>query len=182
MYWERGWRNSPLVYSLISNHELSGLTNAPHPKPLLKPIILVLGNHYFIVEIGVLLQKLSQQVFHFIWGKPKVYKYKLSMICFLYHWKPWNSSPPDPQTLKYKLSDWSRSWGFGMGIQQDLNTVAQRKISHLWKCHKETPCIAILNKNKKHHFFYKNKEQEGWTVPVWGVGTSKRRGRCGEKV
>jgi hypothetical protein len=30
---------------------------------------------------------------------------------------------------------------------------------HTWKCHKETPCIAILNKNVI-FFFYKIREQE----------------------
>jgi hypothetical protein len=36
---------------------------------------------------------------------------------------------------------------------------------YMWKCHNETPCIAILNKQKC--LFLKNREQEGKTVPVW---------------
>jgi hypothetical protein len=45
-----------------------------------------------------------------------------------------------------------------------------------WKCHEETPCIAILN-NQKCHFkkFYKIREQEGRRGSVWGVDTSGRR-------
>jgi hypothetical protein len=31
-------------------------------------------------------------------------------------------------------------------------------------------------------FFYKNREQEGRKCPVWGLGTSRRWGGCGEKV
>jgi hypothetical protein len=45
----------------------------------------------------------------------------------------------------------------------------------MWKCHKEAPCIAILNKqNVRVVFFYKVGEQEGRTDPVWRVGTSGR--------
>jgi hypothetical protein len=33
-------------------------------------------------------------------------------------------------------------------------------------------CIAILNKQKCHFFFYKNRDQEGRTGPAWGGGTS----------
>jgi hypothetical protein len=38
--------------------------------------------------------------------------------------------------------------------------------------HNETSCIAILNKQKCP--FFKNREQEGKTGPVWGVDTSGR--------
>jgi hypothetical protein len=45
---------------------------------------------------------------------------------------------------------------------------------YTWKCHKETPCVAILN-NEKCHFFlllflYKIGEQEGGTGPAWDRG------------
>jgi hypothetical protein len=43
------------------------------------------------------------------------------------------------------------------------------------KCHSETPYIAILNKQKCLFFFLSNREQEGKTCPVKGVGTSGRR-------
>jgi hypothetical protein len=50
------------------------------------------------------------------------------------------------------------------------------------KCHKETPCVAILSKQKCHFFLlfssYRIREEEGRTGPAWGVGT----GRRGEKV
>jgi hypothetical protein len=36
------------------------------------------------------------------------------------------------------------------------------------KCHRETPCVAILNKNVFLFFFYKITEQEGGTDPVSG--------------
>jgi hypothetical protein len=36
--------------------------------------------------------------------------------------------------------------------------------AYIWKCHKETPCIAILNKQKA--FFPKQKDKTG---PVWGL-------------
>jgi hypothetical protein len=47
---------------------------------------------------------------------------------------------------------------------------------YTWKCHKETPCVALLNKQKclfktKQN---KNREQEGKTGPVWGFGTNGR--------
>jgi hypothetical protein len=41
---------------------------------------------------------------------------------------------------------------------------------HTWKCHNETPCILILNKQKC--LFFKNGEQEGKTVPAWGLVTA----------
>jgi hypothetical protein len=37
---------------------------------------------------------------------------------------------------------------------------------YVWKCHKETPYIAILNKNVM-FFFYKIGEHEGRTGCVW---------------
>jgi hypothetical protein len=44
---------------------------------------------------------------------------------------------------------------------------------YIWKCHKRTPCIAILNK-QSFFSFKKIKEQESKTGPVWGLGTSGR--------
>jgi hypothetical protein len=48
------------------------------------------------------------------------------------------------------------------------------KYIHTLKCHNETPCIAILNKQKFHFLFYKNGEQEGKTGPVWRAGNIVR--------
>jgi hypothetical protein len=43
-------------------------------------------------------------------------------------------------------------------------------IKFLWKCHKETPCVAILrNKNVSFFFIYKTRKQEGETGPEWRV-------------
>jgi hypothetical protein len=47
------------------------------------------------------------------------------------------------------------------------------------ECHKETFCVAILNKQKCHFFFfYKIQGQEDRTGPAWGEGrgTSRRNG------
>jgi hypothetical protein len=45
----------------------------------------------------------------------------------------------------------------------------------------ETPCVAILNKKKMSlFFFYKIREQEGGTGPVWGIGTSGREEEVGK--
>jgi hypothetical protein len=42
---------------------------------------------------------------------------------------------------------------------------------YTWKCHKEMPCVALLNKQKCHFFsFYKIREQEGRTGAVWEGG------------
>jgi hypothetical protein len=42
-----------------------------------------------------------------------------------------------------------------------------------WKCHNETSCVAILNK-QNFFFFYKMGEQEGVLVPVEGGGDRDR--------
>jgi hypothetical protein len=47
---------------------------------------------------------------------------------------------------------------------------------HTWKCHKKTPCLAILDKHKKPFFLNRNREQKGRTSPVLGVGTSGEGG------
>jgi hypothetical protein len=45
------------------------------------------------------------------------------------------------------------------------------------------PYIAILNKQKRHFFLYKNREQKGKTGPVWGMGTrGKEEGGCKERL
>jgi hypothetical protein len=44
----------------------------------------------------------------------------------------------------------------------------------LMKRHKETPCVAILNKQKCLFFLNKIREQEGRRGPAWGFGTSGR--------
>jgi hypothetical protein len=48
------------------------------------------------------------------------------------------------------------------------------------KCHSETSCGAILSKQKC--LVFKNREQEGKTVPIWGVAISGRQGRYKERV
>jgi hypothetical protein len=50
------------------------------------------------------------------------------------------------------------------------------------KCHKETPCVANLNKQKCHFFLYKTGEQEGEQVLLGGgrlvpVGGAMRFGK-----
>jgi hypothetical protein len=55
------------------------------------------------------------------------------------------------------------------------------KYIYTWKCHKETPCIDILNKQKCHFFFYNIREQEDRTSLVWGL-VPVGRARCGERV
>jgi hypothetical protein len=54
----------------------------------------------------------------------------------------------------------------------------------MWNCHKETPCIAILNKQKCHFFpfFYKIREQEGRTGPDSRDWYQWERGGDGERV
>jgi hypothetical protein len=54
----------------------------------------------------------------------------------------------------------------------------------MWKCHKETPCVAILNKQKYHlffPFFCKIGEQEGGTGPDYGGGQYQWEGEGGEE-
>jgi hypothetical protein len=50
----------------------------------------------------------------------------------------------------------------------------QLRLYHIytWKCHNESPCIAILN---EHFFFYKKRKWGGKTGPVYGTGTSMSR-------
>jgi hypothetical protein len=48
----------------------------------------------------------------------------------------------------------------------------------MWKYHKKTPCSAILNKQKCHHFT--KTEQEGKTGPFWGIGASGKRKDVGK--
>jgi hypothetical protein len=52
------------------------------------------------------------------------------------------------------------------------------------KCHKETLCVAMLNKKKCHFFlfFYKIVEQEDRTVLPVGIDTSGRGEEVGERV
>jgi hypothetical protein len=40
---------------------------------------------------------------------------------------------------------------------------------YTWKCHKENPCITILNEQKWHFFFNNIREQEDRTGLVWGL-------------
>jgi hypothetical protein len=42
---------------------------------------------------------------------------------------------------------------------------------YTWKYHKETPCVAILNKSVIFFFFYKIIDQKGGKGPVWGLAT-----------
>jgi hypothetical protein len=50
--------------------------------------------------------------------------------------------------------------------------------THTWKCHKETPCAAILNKQKYLLFFSftKSDNRRAEQILPGGVGTT-RRGR-----
>jgi hypothetical protein len=52
---------------------------------------------------------------------------------------------------------------------------------YTWKCHEETSCVPILNKQKCHFFFYKIKEQECGTGPALGFGTSGREEEVGKE-
>jgi hypothetical protein len=61
--------------------------------------------------------------------------------------------------------------------------VNQFRIEYIdtWKCQEETPCVAILNKNVI-FFFYKIREQEGRTGPVWSGRLTPVGGEgCGER-
>jgi hypothetical protein len=49
---------------------------------------------------------------------------------------------------------------------------------YTWKYHKKSPCSAILNKQKCHHFT--KTEQEGKTGPFWGIGASGKRKDVGK--
>jgi hypothetical protein len=57
--------------------------------------------------------------------------------------------------------------------RRKIEQINQFGISHIytWKRYNETPCIAILKK-QKWHFFYKNREQESKAGPLWEVVTS----------
>jgi hypothetical protein len=54
----------------------------------------------------------------------------------------------------------------------------------MWKCHNETPCVAILYQQR---CLFKNREQEGKSGPIWGLvpvgeeGSKERvlEGECG---
>jgi hypothetical protein len=51
-----------------------------------------------------------------------------------------------------------------------MQSVEHYSSLNIRNCHKESPCIAILNKRKCHFFFfYKIGEQEGETGPVEGI-------------
>jgi hypothetical protein len=58
----------------------------------------------------------------------------------------------------------------------------QLSIIHTCKCHKETPCVVILNKNG--FFFFSSQKQEGKTSPGLEVGTTGKgediRKGCGK--
>jgi hypothetical protein len=47
---------------------------------------------------------------------------------------------------------------------------------NLWKCHKETSYVAILNKKKCYFFIYKIEEQKGRTGPSMVAGERWRKG------
>jgi hypothetical protein len=59
---------------------------------------------------------------------------------------------------------------------------------YTWKCHNETPCTAILNKQK--FLFFKNGEQGGKIGPVWefvpvcvgGYNERVEEGECGANI
>jgi hypothetical protein len=54
---------------------------------------------------------------------------------------------------------------------------------YIWKCHKEAPCVATLNKQKFFFsFFYKIGEQKGEPVPAWGIWYQWERGGGKERA
>jgi hypothetical protein len=61
----------------------------------------------------------------------------------------------------------------------------QIRLSYLytWKCHKETPCVAI-SKSKNvifsSFFLYKIRKQESRTGPDWGAGSGGRGEQVGK--
>jgi hypothetical protein len=56
------------------------------------------------------------------------------------------------------------------------------KYIYKWKCHKETACMAILNK-QKYHFVFLQKQRTGeWNGSCLGVGKRGKGGGCGESV
>jgi hypothetical protein len=46
-------------------------------------------------------------------------------------------------------------------LSSNPNTTHTKKIPKKWKCHKETPCVAILNKEKCHFFLLQNQRTGG---------------------
>jgi hypothetical protein len=59
---------------------------------------------------------------------------------------------------------------------EEMNQLGYKYI-YTWKCHKETPYIAMLNKQKCHFFLLQIGEQEGRTGSVWGVLVPVGEGR-----
>jgi hypothetical protein len=48
---------------------------------------------------------------------------------------------------------------------------------YAWKCHKQTPCVGILNKPKHYFFFfYKNQRTGGWNRSYLGWGLEPQGG------
>jgi hypothetical protein len=60
-----------------------------------------------------------------------------------------------------------------------MNEFGLRHI-YTWKCHNETPCRAILNKQKC-LLLFKNKEQKGKKGSFWGLAP-EGGGGCKERV
>jgi hypothetical protein len=54
------------------------------------------------------------------------------------------------------------------------------KYIHTWKCHKETPCVAMLNKQKYHLFFSYTKVENRRAEQVLSKEDGTRM--MGEKV
>jgi hypothetical protein len=85
-------------------------------------------------------------------------------IWFLYR-NEYRIFKPDEATIKKETK-----------VEGTKREVKQFRLYYIytWKCHKETPCVAILNKQKCLFFFfiYKIKEQESRTGSSLGVSAS----------
>jgi hypothetical protein len=70
-----------------------------------------------------------------------------------------------------------------INLLSSLNMNIGLQYIHTCKRYKETPCVAILNKQKCHPvFFYKVGEQESRTGPDWGDLIPVGGGGGGERV
>jgi hypothetical protein len=54
--------------------------------------------------------------------------------------------------------------------------------TYIWKCHKETPCIDILNKQKCHFFLKQTQRTGGQNRSCLGRLVPKGEGRMWKKV
>jgi hypothetical protein len=57
--------------------------------------------------------------------------------------------------------------GQGEKVGKKGRKLVFKSLGDMWKWHSENPCRAILNKQKMS--FFKNREQEDKTGPVWAL-------------